>query len=120
MPIDRLFQTAGLTPALMPRSAARSRLIRNFNVPSGNRLHFLSHMIQPLRLCSVRALIVTLLVGTAVSVFQAVTQVHETTLTFLPKLLAIGRLLAISAGWLVEEATTYAQGSFGRIATVNQ
>jgi flagellar biosynthesis protein FliQ len=46
--------------------------------------------------------------------------VHETTLTFLPKLLAIGLLLAISAGWLVEEATTYAQGSFGRIATVNQ
>jgi flagellar biosynthetic protein FliQ len=66
------------------------------------------------------ALIVTLLVGTTVSVFQAVTQVHETTLTFLPKLLAIGILLAISAGWLVEEATSYAQGSFGRIATVDQ
>lgn len=66
------------------------------------------------------ALIVTLLVGTLVSVFQAVTQVHETTLTFLPKLLAIGILLAISAGWLVEEATSYAQGCFGRIATVDQ
>lgn len=66
------------------------------------------------------ALIVTLFVGTLVSVFQAVTQVHEMTLTFLPKLIAIALLLAVSAGWMVEVATSYAQGSFGRIAEIDQ
>lgn len=66
------------------------------------------------------ALFVTLLVGTAVSVFQAVTQVHEMTLTFLPKLFAIALLLAVSAGWMCEQATAYGTNSFGRISTVGR
>jgi flagellar biosynthetic protein FliQ len=66
------------------------------------------------------ALLVTLFVGTAVSVLQAVTQVHEVTLTFLPKLIAIALLLAVSAGWMTEEATTYATSSFSRIPEIGQ
>ena len=66
------------------------------------------------------ALFVTLIVGTLVSVFQAVTQVHEMTLTFLPKLFAIALLLAVSAGWMAEIATTYGASCFGRIPTVGR
>ena len=66
------------------------------------------------------ALLVTLVVGTTVSVFQAVTQVHEMTLTFLPKLLAIALLLAVSAGWMTEQATTYATACFARIPAGGQ
>lgn len=66
------------------------------------------------------ALFVTLIVGTAVSVFQAVTQVHEMTLTFLPKLFAVALLLAVSAGWMAEEATTYGVSSFARIPLVGR
>lgn len=66
------------------------------------------------------ALLVTLLVGTLVSVFQAVTQVHEMTLTFLPKLLVMAVLLAVSAGWMAEEARTYAQGCFARITEIDR
>ena len=48
--------------------------------------------------CAVLALpavIVATIVGTAVAVVQAATQVHEQTLTLLPKLLAIGALAAV-------------------------
>ena len=48
--------------------------------------------------CTVLALpavIVTTLVGTAIAVLQAATQVHEQTLTLAPKLLAVGALVAM-------------------------
>jgi flagellar biosynthetic protein FliQ len=66
------------------------------------------------------ALLVTVVVGTIVSLFQAVTQIHESTLTFLPKLLAVSAVLAIAAGWMAEETTTYGMRSFAHIATVTQ
>jgi flagellar biosynthesis protein FliQ len=48
--------------------------------------------------CAVLALpavVVATIVGTAVAVVQAATQVHEQTLTLLPKLMAIGALVAV-------------------------
>ena len=41
------------------------------------------------------AILVAMLVGTAIAVLQAATQVHEQTLTLAPKLLAVGVLVAI-------------------------
>ena len=42
-----------------------------------------------------------LLVGLVVSIFQAVTQVHEMTLTFIPKILAVFFALVIFFPWLL-------------------
>jgi flagellar biosynthesis protein FliQ len=42
-----------------------------------------------------------LLVGLIVSVFQAVTQIQESTLTFIPKLLAILGVLALLGHWML-------------------
>jgi flagellar biosynthesis protein FliQ len=41
------------------------------------------------------AVVLATLVGTAVAVLQAASQVHEQTLTLLPKLIAIGALVAV-------------------------
>jgi len=46
-------------------------------------------------------LIVALVVGLAVSLFQAVTQINESTLSFLPKLLAVLAALAVAGPWMV-------------------
>jgi flagellar biosynthetic protein FliQ len=46
-------------------------------------------------------LVVALVVGLAVSLFQAVTQINEATLSFLPKLLAVLVTLAIAGPWMV-------------------
>jgi flagellar biosynthetic protein FliQ len=43
----------------------------------------------------------SLLVGLLVSIFQAVTQVHEMTLTFVPKILAVFLTLVIFAPWML-------------------
>lgn len=43
-----------------------------------------------------------LVVGLAVSIFQAVTQIHEMTLTFVPKILVILVALIFFAGWMLD------------------
>lgn len=47
-------------------------------------------------------LIVALVVGLAVSIFQAVTQVHEMTLTFIPKIIAVGLTLILILPWMMQ------------------
>ena len=47
-------------------------------------------------------LIVALIVGLGISIFQAVTQIHEMTLTFIPKILAVFFSLIIFFPWLLE------------------
>ncbi|MHB1280888.1 flagellar biosynthesis protein FliQ [Acidithiobacillus sp.] len=44
---------------------------------------------------------VALLVGVLVSVFQAATQINEMTLSFVPKVLAMGLVLAIAGPWML-------------------
>jgi flagellar biosynthetic protein FliQ len=43
----------------------------------------------------------TLVVGILVSIFQAVTQVHELTLTFVPKILVVILILVLLGPWMV-------------------
>ena len=47
-------------------------------------------------------LIVALVVGLAGSIFQAVTQVHEMTLTFIPKIIAVGMTLILILPWMMQ------------------
>lgn len=75
--------------------------------------------LQMVLLISAPVLLVALIVGTLVSLIQAVTQVHEQTLTFLPKLLAITIVLAIAGGWMIEQTIVFAARSFERITTVS-
>ncbi|OGR31965.1 MAG: EscS/YscS/HrcS family type III secretion system export apparatus protein [Desulfobacula sp. RIFOXYB2_FULL_45_6] len=48
-----------------------------------------------------------LAVGLLVSVFQAVTQVQEMTLTFVPKILAVFLGLLFAAPWMLEQITAF-------------
>ena len=54
-------------------------------------------------------LVVALVVGLAVSIFQAVTQVHEMTLTFIPKILAVGATLVIVLPWMLQRMLNFTQ-----------
>lgn len=47
-------------------------------------------------------LIISILIGLVISVFQAATQIHEQTLTFVPKLLAIAIILIVMGPWMLE------------------
>lgn len=59
-------------------------------------------MRQMLMVCLQMAgplLLVSIVVGLIIAIFQAATQIHEQTLTFVPKLLVIALLLLLLGGW---------------------
>ena len=57
-------------------------------------------------------LLTALVVGTAISVLQAVTQVQEMTLVFVPKMLAVFAVLGLAGGWMLQVAVSFATWMF--------
>lgn len=47
-------------------------------------------------------LVISMLVGVLISIIQAATQIHEQTITFVPKLLVIGTILVFTGGNMLE------------------
>jgi flagellar biosynthesis protein FliQ len=60
-------------------------------------------------------MLVGLVVGLLVSIFQAVTQIQEMTLTFIPKILALGLVLMIAGPWMLGELLTYTENLYNGI-----
>ena len=58
---------------------------------------------------------VALLVGLIIGVFQAATSINEQTLSFIPKLVALGLTLAILGGWMINTLVDYTKALYGRI-----
>ncbi|ODU08603.1 MAG: flagellar biosynthetic protein FliQ [Rubrivivax sp. SCN 71-131] len=54
-------------------------------------------------------LLVVLLVGLLISVFQAATQLNEATLTFVPKIVAVIATLALAGPWMLQTLVEYLQ-----------
>ena len=52
-------------------------------------------------------LLVSLIVGLVVSVFQTVTSIHEQTLTFVPKIISVFLTLMILGNWMITKITDY-------------
>jgi flagellar biosynthetic protein FliQ len=66
-------------------------------------------------LVSAPVLLVGLIVGLAISVFQAVTQVHEMTLTFVPKIIAVMIAMLIALPWMMNLIVTFTHNLFSNI-----
>jgi flagellar biosynthetic protein FliQ len=58
---------------------------------------------------------VALVVGLIIGIFQAATSINEQTLSFIPKLVALGLTLAILGGWMINTLVDYTRVLFGRI-----
>lgn len=56
---------------------------------------------------SMPALILSLVVGLAISIFQAVTQINEMTLTFIPKIVTVFGALAFFGPWMLNLILDY-------------
>jgi flagellar biosynthetic protein FliQ len=63
-------------------------------------------------------LLVGLAVGMVISLLQAVTQIHEQTLAFVPKVLAIGAVLMILGPYTMVTLTDFAHVLFDRLVAV--
>lgn len=64
---------------------------------------------------SLPALGLGLLVGVIVSVFQAATQIHEATLTFIPKITAVAIALVLFGPWMLNKMVTFTSDLLGNI-----
>jgi flagellar biosynthetic protein FliQ len=64
------------------------------------------------------SLLVALVVGLAVSIVQAVTQIHEMTLTFIPKILAVAVVLVVMLPWTLRKMVDFTVGLIASIPTL--
>jgi len=63
-------------------------------------------------------LIVAMVVGLIVSVFQATTQINEQTLAFVPKIVAILLTLLLTGGFIITTLTEFTERMYGYVGTM--
>ena len=67
---------------------------------------------------SMPMLVVALVVGVLISLFQAVTQIQEMTLTFVPKIIAVFVVMVFVASWMIEKMVTFTRDIILSIPTL--
>jgi len=60
-------------------------------------------------------LLVSLLIGTIISLIQAATQVNEATLTFIPKLIGILLVILVLGSWMAQQILVFTTGIFNSL-----
>ena len=60
-------------------------------------------------------MVISMLVGLIISLFQATTQIHEQTLTFVPKILTVFLSLAILGPWMIGQMVKFTAAIFNLI-----
>jgi flagellar biosynthetic protein FliQ len=78
-------------------------------------IEVVSQAIKVALMLSAPMLLGALVVGVLVSIFQAVTQINEQTLSFIPKILVIIAALVIFSPWMMETMVSYTQDLFSSI-----
>ena len=63
-------------------------------------------------------LLVALIVGVLVGIFQAATSINEMTLSFIPKILALALALTLFGNWQIATLVDYMRSIFERIPTI--
>lgn len=74
--------------------------------------------MKTLAMLSAPLLLSTLVIGLIVSIFQALTQINENTLTFVPKMIVIAIVLVLAGPWMLDLMSTYTTNLFESIATI--
>lgn len=62
-------------------------------------------------------LLLSMLVGVVVAIFQAVTQIHEQTIGFVMKLIVVVAVLLLAGGWMMDTLLDYTRQIFALIAS---
>jgi flagellar biosynthesis protein FliQ len=74
--------------------------------------------LYTLLMVSAPILMAVMAVGLLISIFQAATQIHEATLTFVPKVLAAVAVLAVTGPWMVTTLVEYIQRTLQSIPSM--
>ena len=82
---------------------------------TGDAVSIMRGGIFEILLLSAPVLLVAMIVGLVVSIFQATTSIQEQTLTFVPKIAAIMIVLALLGGWMFGSLAQYTRDLFALI-----
>jgi flagellar biosynthetic protein FliQ len=63
-------------------------------------------------------LVVSLAVGFAISMLQSMTQIQEVTLTFVPKLIGVGIVIAVAGNWMLAELIGFTNQMFDMVPSL--
>lgn len=74
--------------------------------------------MKTLAMLSAPLLLGTLLIGLIVSIFQALTQINENTLTFVPKMIVVAIIIILAGPWMLDTISVYTVNLFESIATI--
>lgn len=78
-------------------------------------VHIIRQALMTVLTAASPVLIAGLVVGLTISILQAVTQVHEMTLTFIPKIVAIFLSLMVFGPWVIRIIMNFAMGVFSNL-----
>lgn len=65
-------------------------------------------------------LIVALVVGLTISIFQAATQINEQTMTFIPKIVGVFVTLLIFAPWMLQKVSAFLMMIFNQLPIIGK
>ena len=82
-------------------------------------IEIFKHALWTAFLVSAPMLLFGLVAGLLISIFQAVTQIHETTLAFVPKILAVVVSLLLFLPWILTTMITFTTQLFNRAANLH-
>jgi flagellar biosynthesis protein FliQ len=74
-----------------------------------------THALEVTLMLAAPLLLVALVVGLLVGIFQAATQINEMTLSFIPKLIAMAATIAIAGPWMLKLIVNYTRELFESI-----
>jgi len=78
----------------------------------GNLLTVGKEAIMTALMLAAPFLLVSLLIGLVISVFQAATQIHEQNIVFVPKIIATGLILIFLGSWMISVMVNFTTNIF--------
>ena len=63
-------------------------------------------------------LVVSLVLGVLISLFQAATQINEATLSFVPKLVGVCAVLLVLGSWMMQQIVSFTTNLFNTLPTL--
>jgi flagellar biosynthetic protein FliQ len=81
-------------------------------------VHMFREAFYTLLLIAAPTLLVSLIVGLIISIFQAATSIQEATLTFVPKMIVMAVVLVLTLPWVLDVLISFTTNLFNQIPTI--
>ncbi len=81
-------------------------------------VHLFREAFYTMLLVSAPILLVSLIVGLVISIFQAATSIQEFTLAFVPKIIAVAVVIVLALPWMMDVMVSFTLNLFQQIPTL--